>query len=223
MSRHPILQKRVGHRFRDAALLEQALTHRSFGSPHNERLEFLGDSVLGCAIAEVLYARFPEAGEGALHQLRAELIREATLAQVASAIGLPAFIRLGGAAAAGGVALRTSVLADTLEAVIGAAFLDGGYDAAKAVIRSCFGEILARADLATLTKDAKTRLQELLQGRRKVHPRYRLLQTRGAGAQQTFEVECYVEKLGLSAAGTGRSRRDAEQKAASAMLAQLGE
>src|SRR5512147_999470 len=184
LSRFPALERRIGHRFASAALLEQALTHRSFGSPHNERLEFLGDGVLGCVVAAELYARFPQHPEGDLTRLRAHLVRESTLAEVAKAIGLSACLRLGAGAAAGGVAESPSVLADALEALYGAAFLDGGFAAATAVINRTYGDILARADIESLRKDPKTRLQELLQGQRKGLPAYRLLATRGPKQRQ---------------------------------------
>ncbi|TAK41482.1 MAG: ribonuclease III [Betaproteobacteria bacterium] len=221
MSRFPVLERRLGHRFASAALLEQALTHRSYGTPHNERLEFLGDGVLGCVIAEELYARFPQLPEGDLTRLRAHLVREATLAEVARLAGLSAFLRLGAGAASGGVAESPSVLADAIEAVYGAVFLDGGFGAAKAVIAKTFGDILAGAGAESLRKDPKTRLQEFLQGCGKPLPRYRLLSTRGPKQRQEFEIECFVEAFGLTASGTGKSRQAAEKQAAQNMLKQL--
>lgn len=221
MARFPVLERRIGHRFADASLLEQALTHRSFGSPHNERLEFLGDGVLGCAIAEDLYARFPQLDEGSLSRLRATLVRETALAQVARGIDLSEFLRLGeGEIASGGVA-RPSILADALEALYGAVFLDAGFEAARRVIRHTFGARLEGVDESAPTKDAKTRLQEYLQGRRMSLPRYSVTATHGAAHRQTFDVECAVDELGIVARGTGASRRSAEQKAAEAMLLQL--
>lgn len=218
LSRFPVLERRLGHRFADAALLEQALTHRSFGSPHNERLEFLGDGVLDCAIAGELYARFPQLAEGELSRLRASLVREAALADVARALGLSEFLRLGeGEAASGGVA-RASILADALEAVYGAAFLDAGYAVARSVIRRTFGERLEGVQARAPAKDPKTRLQEYLQGRRLKLPQYEVVATRGAAHKQTFEVECAVGELGLAAKGSGTSRRAAEQQAAEALL-----
>ena len=218
LSRFPVLERRLGHRFADAALLEQALTHRSFGSPHNERLEFLGDGVLDCVIAEELYARFPQLAEGELSRLRASLVREAALADVARALGLSEFLRLGeGEAASGGVA-RASILADALEAVYGAAFLDAGYAAARSVVRHTFGNRLAGVEARAPAKDPKTRLQEYLQGRGLKLPQYQVVATRGAAHKQTFEVECAVSELGLAAKGSGASRRAAEQQAAEALL-----
>ena len=202
MSRRPALEKRIGHRFAEAALLERALTHRSYGSPHNERLEFLGDGVLDCAVAEELCLRFPDLAEGELSRLRASLVREAALAEIARDIGLPEFLRLG----------------EALEAIFGAVFLDGGYDAARAAIRHTLGGALERIDAGSTVKDPKTRLQETLQGRRRRLPRYHVAATTGAAHKQTFEVECIVEELGLAATGSGTSRRAAEQQAAENML-----
>ncbi len=221
MSRHPLLERRIGHRFRSAALIEQALTHRSFGSPHNERLEFLGDGVLGCVIAEELCARFPSLPEGELTRLRAGLVREAALAGVARSIGLSEFLRLGEGELASGGAARSSILADSLEALYGAVFLDAGYEAARGTVRRTFGDALERLDALAPAKDAKTRLQELLQGRRHRLPQYRVVATRGAAHKQTFEVECVAEGLGLRATGSGKSRRDAEQAAAEKLLGLL--
>lgn len=221
MARFPALEQRLGHRFASAALLAQALTHRSYGSPHNERLEFLGDGVLDCAIAEELYARFPQLDEGELSRLRANLVREAALAEVARGIGLSQFLRVGEGEAASGGATRASILADALEALYGAAFLDAGYEAARRVIRHTFGERLDGIDAQAPAKDAKTRLQEYLQGRRLKLPRYEVVATRGAAHKQTFEVECAVSELGVAAKGSGASRRAAEQQAAEALLAQL--
>ncbi len=221
MSRASRLEARIGHRFKSSALLEQALTHRSFGSSHNERLEFLGDGVLDCVVAEELYARFPELPEGALSRLRANLVRQASLAGVARAIGLSGFMKLGEGELASGGAERPSILADGLEAVYGAVFLDGGYDAARATILRTLGDALGRLDAAAPAKDAKTRLQELLQGRRNKLPEYRVVATKGAAHKQTFEVECMVAELDLRATGSGSSRREAEQKAAEGLLRQL--
>ena len=222
MSRASRLEARIGHRFKSSALLEQALTHRSFGSSHNERLEFLGDGVLDCVVAEELYARFPELPEGALSRLRANLVRQASLAGVARAIGLSGFMKLGEGELASGGAERPSILADGLEAVYGAVFLDGGYGAARATILHTLGEALGRLDAAAPAKDPKTRLQELLQGRRNKLPEYRVVATKGAAHKQTFEVECTVAELDLRATGSGSSRREAEQKAAEGLLRQLG-
>lgn len=218
MSRRSALEKRIGHRFADAAFLERALTHRSYGSPHNERLEFLGDGVLDCAVAEELCLRFPDLAEGELSRLRASLVREAALAEIARDIGLPEFLRLGEGEIASGGARRASILADALEAVFGAVFLDGGYEAARAAIRHTLGGAFERIDAGSTVKDPKTRLQEYLQGRRRRLPQYRVAATRGAAHKQTFEVECIVDEPGLAATGSGTSRRAAEQQAAENML-----
>jgi len=216
------LEERLGHRFLRAELLEQALTHRSFGSPHNERLEFLGDGVLGCVMAQELFARFPALSEGDLSRLRASLVRKESLAAVARELGLGAYLRLGEGESASGGAARPSILADTLEALYGAVFLDAGYEGARATVCSTFGAALDALDPCTTAKDPKTRLQELLQGRGQGLPSYHLVATQGAAHRQTFEVECMVEQLGLRATGKGEARRAAEQQAAEALLRQLG-
>jgi len=215
------LEQRLGYGFRNKALLEQALTHRSFGTPHNERLEFLGDGVLGCVVAQSLLERFPEASEGELSRLRASLVRRDALAAVARALGLQAHVRVGRGEDASGGTGRPSVLADALEAVYGAVLLDGGYDAACAVVLATLGEALAAMDDRSTAKDAKTRLQEDLQARRLGLPHYEVAATRGAAHSREFDVECSVAGLDLRARGRGRSRRAAEQEAAAALLRQL--
>lgn len=222
MSRPESLEECIGHRFRRAELLEQALTHRSYGTPHNERMEFLGDSVLGCVVAEALCARFPGLSEGELSRLRASLVRKEALAAIAREVGLAGHLRMGQGESSSGGADRPSILADALEAVYGAAFLDGGYDCARRVVLCTLGNALETSDERTGAKDAKTLLQEILQGRRQSLPVYQVLATLGAAHQQIFEVECVVESLGLRAQGQGDSRRAAEQKAAQALLRELG-
>ncbi len=222
MSRPESLEERIGHRFQRAELLEQALTHRSYGTPHNERMEFLGDSVLGCVVAEALFAQFPDLTEGELSLRRASLVRKEALAAVAREVGLAVHLRMGQGESASGGAGRPSILADALEALYGAAFLDGGFDCARRVVLGTLGKALEASDERTGAKDAKTLLQEIVQGRRQSLPVYQVLATRGAAHQQTFEVECVVESLGLRAQGSGESRRAAEQKAAQALLRQLG-
>jgi len=221
VARHSALERRIGHRFRNPSLLAQALTHRSFGSPHNERLEFLGDGVIGCVIAEELYTRFPDIAEGELSRLRASLVREAALAAAARAIGLSGFLRLGEGEVSSGGADRPSILADALEATFGAVFLDGGYESVRAAVRATFGDSLEKLDPREPAKDAKTVLQELLQGRRQKLPEYRLVATAGAAHKQVFEVECSAAGLGLRASGSGSSRRSAEQQAATNLLKQI--
>ena len=222
MARFPVLERRIGHRFQAPALLAQALTHRSFGSPHNERLEFLGDGVIACVIAEEIYTRFPGISEGKLHLLKTSLVRESTLAEVARAIQLSGFLKLGAGESSSGGADRPSILADALEAVYGAIFLDGGYQAAQSAVRHTLGELLDKLDPGKSVKDAKTQLQELLQGKGKNLPEYRVIATGGATPKQTFEVECVAAGLGLRATGSGSSRRIAEQQAAASVLKLVG-
>ena len=215
MSRPAALERRLGYKFNRVELLERALTHRSFGPQHNEKLEFLGDGVLGCAVAEELYARFPDLPEGKLTQLRARLVRAEALSEIAAGIGLGEHLRLGAPAAG------AAMLADALEAVFGAVFLDGGYDAARKAIVQVYGTALERVDPDAVSKDAKTRLQELLHARRQQLPEYRVVATRGAPHERTFEVECVVDALGARATGSGSSLQRAEQEAASEVLKQL--
>ena len=212
------LQQRIGHHFADAGLLTRALTHRSFGADHNERLEFLGDAVLSLAISGLLFERFAGSDEGDLTRVRAHLVREDSLHRVAMQIGLPDVLRLGEGEARGGGAQRASILADAVEALIGATFRDGGFDAASAVVEGLFGEVIQTTDVASWSKDAKTELQEWLQARRLPVPTYRISATRGQAHAQTFEVECLVPALNLVESGEGRSRRVAEQEAARRML-----
>jgi ribonuclease-3 len=215
------LRRRIGYGFSRPELLVQALTHRSHGIPHNERLEFLGDSVLNCVIAGYLFERFADLPEGDLSRLRAHLVRQDALHEVAQALGLGEHLRLGeGELKSGGVA-RPSILADAFEAVIGAIFLDGGFLAARdAVLRLC-RPVLAALDHGTLAKDPKTLLQELLQARRIALPQYAVVATHGAAHSQNFEVECVIPELSVRTKGSGRSRRTAEQEAASRAFEQI--
>lgn len=212
------LQTRLGHVFAQPGLLARALTHRSFGAEHNERLEFLGDAVLSLAISATLFERLAGSDEGDLTRVRAHLVREDSLHRVAVGLRFPEVLRLSEGEARGGGAQRASILADALEAVIGAVFVDAGFEAAKAVVDRMFGDIIANTDLSSWTKDAKTELQEWLQARRLAVPNYRIAATRGQAHAQTFEVECSVPALNLTHVGEGRSRRVAEQEAASRML-----
>ena len=212
------LQRRIGYHFTDAGLLSRALTHRSFGADHNERLEFLGDAVLSLAISGLLFERFAGSDEGDLTRVRAHLVREDSLHRVAVQLGLPEVLNLGEGEARGGGAQRASILADALEAVLGATFLDGGFDAARELVKGLFGEVIQTTDVANWSKDAKTELQEWLQARRLPVPTYRISATRGQAHAQTFEVECVVPALNLTESGEGRSRRVAEQEAARRML-----
>jgi len=222
VARHPALERRIGHRFRNPELLAQALTHRSFGSPHYERLEFLGDSVLGCAVTELLFRHHPGLPEGKLSRIRAGLIREESLARIAQELGIAPFLRLDESTARNEGAERPSILADALEAIYGAVFLDAGYDAAREAIVRTFGTVLTQLDPEAVEKDAKTRLQEYLQAKRRAKPRYRVVATSGAKQSLIFEVECAVEELQLSALGSGSTRQRAEQQAAGRLLALLG-
>jgi ribonuclease-3 len=210
----------LGHDFRQPELLRQALTHRSFGADHNERLEFIGDSVLNCAIALTLYDRFPQFPEGELSRLRATLVNQATLHRLAHSLGLGMSVRLGEGEIRSGGASRPSILADTLEALFGAILLDGGFGAAQAAILRVYERELDCLDPGDLTKDPKTRLQELLQGRRLPVPEYAILNVKGEAHLQTFEVACRIPALGIEATGTGASRRSAEQAAAASAYEQ---
>jgi ribonuclease-3 len=221
-ARHLALERRIGHRFADPALLARALTHRSYGSAHYERLEFLGDSVLGCAITELLYRGHPELSEGRLSRIRAGLIREESLAEVARSLGIAEFLLFDQSTARNEGATRPSILADALEAVYGAVFLDAGYPAAREAIARTFGDRLARLDPDAVDKDAKTKLQEYLQARRLAKPQYRIVSTKGAKQNLVFEVECAIEEPRRSAKGSGSSRQRAEQQAAAALLKQIG-
>ena len=215
------LQQRLGYRFTQPRLLTRALTHRSHGADHNERLEFLGDAVLNLAVSGLLYDRFSGSDEGDLTRVRAHLVREDSLHRVALTLSLPEVVRLSEGETRGGGAQRPSILADAVEALIGGAFIDGGYDPAQAIVHRLFAEIIHATEIEAWSKDAKTELQEWLQARRLPVPAYRIAATRGEKHAQTFEVECAVPALGLVEQGEGRSRRIAEQEAARRMLEQL--
>jgi ribonuclease-3 len=215
------LQARLQHRFREPALLARALTHRSFSAEHNERLEFLGDSVLNLAVAALLYERLRELPEGDLSRVRANLVKQETLHRIAVDLGLPAVLRLGEGETRSGGQRRPSILADTLEAVIGAVHIDAGYGAAEALVHRLFAGIDITPQMPAAAKDPKTELQEWLQGRRMKLPAYRIVNTLGAAHKQTFEVECEVAEAGMSLRGIGASRRAGEQAAAAAMLIAL--
>jgi ribonuclease III len=215
------LQQRLNHPFTQPQLLVRALTHRSFGADHNERLEFLGDAVLSSVISALLYQRFAGSDEGDLSRVRAHLVREESLHRAAVALGLPEVLRMSEGELRGGGAQRPSTLADALEAIIGATFLDGGYAAAQTLVQRLFGELIDAGDMDSWSKDAKTELQEWLQARRLAVPSYRILATRGQAHAQTFDVEVGVPALQLLARGEGRSRRTAEQDAARRLLDML--
>ncbi|MDB5779740.1 MAG: RNAse [Polaromonas sp.] len=212
------LQKRLQHEFANPRLLEQALTHRSFSSDHNERVEFLGDSVLNLAVAGLLYEQLSDLPEGDLSRVRANLVKQDTLHHLAVVLGLPDLLRLGEGEARSGGKNRPSMLADALEAVIGAVYLDAGYDKADQLVRRLFKDVEVNPQMKAIGKDPKTELQEWLQGRKMRLPAYKVVGTIGAAHQQTFEVECEITEFGRAERGIGNSRRAGEQAAASAML-----
>lgn len=222
---HPVqaLQARVGHRFASIGLLERAITHRSHSTQHNERLEFLGDAVLNLAVSQLLYARFADSDEGDLTRVRAHLVREDSLHRVALALDLPCVVRLSEGEARGGGAQRPSILADTVEAIIGAVHLDAGFEAAYALVQRWFGDLIERSDVGEWGKDPKTELQERLQARKLPVPAYRIRATRGQAHAQTFEVECEIPAYALAVVAEGRSKRAAEQEAARRMLGLIPE
>ena len=212
------LEARLGHKFAAPKLLVQALTHRSHSAPHNERLEFLGDSVLNCAVAHLLHERYTKLDEGDLSRLRSNLVKQQTLYEVAQRIELAGYLRLGEGELKSGGFRRPSILADTLEALFGAVFIDGGFLAARAAIAKLYHPIMETVDPQTLGKDAKTLLQEYLQGRKIALPTYNVVATHGAAHNQEFEVECVIPKLEIRVTGAGASRRSAEQQAAKKAL-----
>ena len=208
------LQQALGYTFSRPELLTQALTHRSYGASNNERLEFLGDSVLNCSVARALYDAFPDLPEGSLSRLRANLVRQETLADIAVALKLGESLRLGEGELKSGGFRRPSILADALESLFGAIFLDAGFDAAQRVVRHLFDPLVARIDPRASGKDPKTQLQEILQSRRLPLPEYQLIDTRGEAHDQSFIVDCVLARPALTTRGIGKSRRAAEQEAA---------
>ena len=215
------LQSRLQHPFSDPSLLQRAVTHRSFSAEHNERLEFLGDSVLNLAVSTLLYRRLQAQSEGDLSRVRANLVKEDTLHQLAKGLRLDQVLHLGEGEARSGGHQRPSILADALEAVIGAVYLDAGFAAAEALVLRLYESVEINPQMQAAAKDAKTALQEWLQGRKMQLPQYRVVGTAGVAHRQTFEVECAIAELALAQRGSGASRRAAEQSAASAMLATL--
>ncbi|WP_395007978.1 ribonuclease III [Undibacterium sp.] len=213
-----LLQKRLGHQFNDVALLQQALTHRSHSVTHNERLEFLGDSILNCVVASILFDTFDTIDEGDLSRVRANLVKQQSLFEIAQKMELSQFLRLGEGELKSGGFRRPSILADTLEALFGAIYLDAGFDIARNVIRSLYEPILISVNPTTLGKDAKTLLQEFLQSKKIALPQYNVVATHGAAHNQEFEIECLVPKLEIQVFGTGGSRRAGEQAAAKLAL-----
>lgn len=215
------IARRLGHEFSDPKLLRTALTHRSFGTPNNERLEFLGDGILDCVIAAVLFHRFPDIPEGDLSRLRANLVRQDTLHRLALDLSIGDCLRLGEGELKSGGAQRPSILADALEALFGAIYLDAGFDAAYKVIANFYAPLLDELKPGIIQKDAKTNLQEWLQARKKALPRYSLLEASGAAHEQRFEVACEIDHPPLRTVGYGQSRRIAEQIAAGKALEAL--
>jgi ribonuclease-3 len=215
------LQQRLQHEFTDLSLLKRALTHRSFSIDHYERLEFLGDSVLGLAISGLLYARLDTLPEGDLSRVRANLVKQETLHQIAVNLGLPDLLRLGDGEVRSGGQKRPSILADALEALIGAVYLDAGFLKAQELVHRLFDDVAINPQMDAIGKDAKTALQEWLQGRKMKVPTYKVVATLGAAHKQTFDVECEIPELRLAERGIGGSRRAGEQAAATAMLQTL--
>lgn len=210
------------HDFHNPSLLQQALTHRSASNTNNERLEFLGDAVLGLVIADALYARYPRATEGELSRLRATLVKKPTLAGIARELELGEYLQLGSGELKSGGFRRDSILADALEAIIGAVYLDAGFAAASELVLRLYSERLQSLPDVSSLKDPKTRLQEHLQSRRIELPSYTVVKVSGKAHAQTFEVECHILELDRMTRGKGASRRKAEQSAAAHMLHDLG-
>lgn len=215
------LQQRMQYEFVQPALLTQALTHRSFSSDHNERLEFLGDSVLSLAVSDLLYRRLASLPEGDLSRVRANLVKQDSLHQLAVTLGLADVLRVGEGESRSGGHKRPSILADALESVIGAVYLDGGFAAAQSLVQRLLNAVDINQNMDAIGKDAKTELQEWLQGRKMKLPQYRVVGTLGAAHKQTFDVECEISELNLAERGIGGSRRAGEQAAALAMLQTL--
>jgi ribonuclease-3 len=212
------LQRRLQHEFSDPALLSRALTHRSFSSDHYERLEFLGDSVLSLAVSDLLYSRLGSLPEGDLSRVRANLVKQDTLHQLAVELGLPDVLKLGEGEVRSGGQKRPSILADALEAIIGAVYLDAGFAKAQALVHRLFNAVEINPQMEAIGKDPKTELQEWLQGRKMKLPVYTVVGTIGAAHKQSFDVECEIPELRLAERGIGGSRRAGEQAAAAAML-----
>lgn len=217
------LNQAIGYQFNDEGMLQQALTHRSYARKNNERLEFLGDAILNCTIAQALYHQFPNAKEGQMSRLRAHLVKGDTLAEIGREFKLGDFLRLGSGELKSGGFRRDSILADAVEAIIGAISLDADLAKAQTVLLSWYQDRLANLDLKENIKDSKTRLQEYLQARRLPLPEYQVMHISGEAHQQEFTVHCGVESLDEPMQGIGSSRRMAEQEAALAALKALGE
>lgn len=215
------LQDRLQHSFASLALLQRAVTHRSYSADHNERLEFLGDSVLNLSVAALLFDRLKTLPEGDLSRVRANLVKQDTLHELANELRISEVLQLGEGEARSGGFKRPSILADALEAIIGAVFLDAGFAAADALVQRLFKGLEIQPQMAAVGKDPKTELQEILQGRKLPVPTYKVVATVGAAHKQTFDVECEVPSMNLRERGIGGSRRAGEQAAAAAMLVNL--
>ena len=214
MNALPVLQTRISYSFTQPELLQQALTHRSFSASNNERLEFLGDSVLNFIIAHQLFNLFPHLPEGDLSRLRAKLVKEASLAEIAVDLHLGDALKLGEGELKSAGWRRPSILADALEAIVGAVYLDGGFDAAQKVVALLYRDKLSTIDPKAIDKDAKSQLQEYLQSKKMELPEYHVVSIEGEAHAQTFTVQCFIKKLKLTTTGVGTSRRVAEQQAA---------
>jgi ribonuclease-3 len=212
------LQRKIGYQFDQVALLQQALTHRSFASINNERLEFLGDGVLNFIVAHQLFDRFPKLPEGDLSRLRAQLVKEATLFEIAQSLKIGELLHLGEGELKSAGWRRPSILSDALEAIIGAAYLEGGFSAAEALVLKLYTEKLANIDPDSIDKDATSKLQEYLQSKKIDLAEYQIISIEGEAHAQTFKVSCEVQKLKVATLGTGTSRRNAEQQAAQLAL-----
>lgn len=215
------LEQSLGYVFRNKGLLTTALSHRSLGNDNNERLEYLGDALLGFIIAETLYQRYPQASEGDLTRLRATLVKGDTLARIARSLHLGDFVILGGGELKSGGWSRNSILANTLEAIIGAIYLDAGFTICRDNVLSLFADVIHAATPETLEKDPKTRLQEYLQSRQQQLPEYNVIRERGEAHARIFTIACVISDLNIAVQAEGRNKRSAEQSAAQLALAQL--
>ena len=216
------LKQSLAYTFEDEQLLKQALTHRSAPGPNNERLEFLGDAVLQLVASELVFEKTPNASEGQLSRLRSTLVKDTTLAEIAADLGVGEFLILGSGEKKSGGHRRSSILADALEAIFGAIYLDAGLEGARQVIHKAYGERLHDLPEAADLRDPKSRLQEHLQGRKMALPDYAVQNISGKAHKQSFEVSCSIAELDAVTVGAGLTRRDAEQEAALAMLDKIG-
>ena len=223
MSLDSLINKALGYQFNNSALLLQALTHSSFSGNNNERLEFLGDSVLNFIIAHQLYQRFPKLSEGDLSRLRAQLVKESSLADIAFGLNLGDELKLGEGELKSAGWRRPSILADALEAIVGAVYMDGGFAQAEILVLKLYAEKLADIDPKVIDKDAKSQLQEYLQGKKIELPDYQVLAIDGEAHAQTFKMQCVINKLNITSVGEGSSRRIAEQQAAQLAINQIAE